>query len=487
MKTLFYLIVALAVISVIFTGNLYANNGDKGCFLQEGFTLTVHFENMDPHIGQDFYVRIVEQGSGDMIDVKHRIIAQAAFDVVLEGLQAGTDYYLEFFADLDGNHFYDSPPGDHAWRIEVTSVTEDTEIDFSHNTNFTDIQWELGVNIASELTIQFQDMDPHVGQQLEIFIYDNHSGEEVARKRMIIEQAGFEVKMYAFKEAGDYSIELWADLNENGSYDDPPEDHAWQIDMENIMQDTSIFFVHNTEFSSIRWQPDIGFENLEGDLDGRWQNRTYLTIGPLDGNMSVNTETDEAFASITTSGAFGNPAEITLELDGMIFEGGDRMVFSAEELFTGDVIFSAGEITGDIEHAITGIDLALRGNYGESQMITKYVMTGAVNAQGMMVMNSEREVSVEENFEKLLSNIISNYPNPFTESTTISFMMHNAGKAMLDLYDSFGNKISKLAEGNFSEGMHSIDLNSAGLSSGIYYLRMTSGNSISSRKIAIVK
>jgi hypothetical protein len=50
---------------------------------------------------------------------------------------------VDFYADHNGNGVYDPPPADHAWRLELNDVAGDSELDFTHNTNFTDIQWPL--------------------------------------------------------------------------------------------------------------------------------------------------------------------------------------------------------------------------------------------------------------------------------------------------------------------------------------------------------
>jgi hypothetical protein len=63
--------------------------------------------------------------------------------VMTSGLELGNDYYVDFYADHNGNGVYDPPPADHAWRLDLMNVTGDSGLDFSHNTNFTDIQWPV--------------------------------------------------------------------------------------------------------------------------------------------------------------------------------------------------------------------------------------------------------------------------------------------------------------------------------------------------------
>ncbi|HYQ57368.1 MAG TPA: plastocyanin/azurin family copper-binding protein [Draconibacterium sp.] len=101
-------------------------------------TLTIHFTDMHPHIGQSFHLWVYDQNDGTELYTTERTVA-AEFDVVVQGIETGKSYDIDFYADHNGNDTYDAPPTDHAWRIELNDVTGDTELNFSHNTSFTDI------------------------------------------------------------------------------------------------------------------------------------------------------------------------------------------------------------------------------------------------------------------------------------------------------------------------------------------------------------
>ena len=67
-------------------------------------------------------------------------ITDADFKLEAYGIQPGSSYNIDFYADLNGNGQYDAPPTDHAWRLILSTVMGDEELDFSHNTSFTDIE-----------------------------------------------------------------------------------------------------------------------------------------------------------------------------------------------------------------------------------------------------------------------------------------------------------------------------------------------------------
>jgi len=110
--------------------------------------LRVRFSGMTPHLGQMLSLYVREMSSGSYLDtVVVGQIEDADFDVTSHVLEPGKSYLVDFYADHNGNGKYDAPPSDHAWRIETGETAGDVDIDFMHNTNFTDIQPTAGANI----------------------------------------------------------------------------------------------------------------------------------------------------------------------------------------------------------------------------------------------------------------------------------------------------------------------------------------------------
>ncbi len=80
-----------------------------------------------------------------------------------------------------------------------------------------------------------------------------------------------------------------------------------------------------------------------------------------------------------------------------------------------------------------------------------------------------------------------NYPNPFNPTTTISFTMPVSGKVLLEVYDLTGKNVDTLIDKEVSAGKHSVELNSIGLSSGIYFYRIIAKEFIATRKFVLMK
>jgi plastocyanin/uncharacterized protein (DUF2141 family) len=208
-------------------------------------TLTLNFTGMNPHVGQTLWYTLTEEESGNQIARASRVV-EASFTLEIPGIENGKSYWVEFFADHNGNGYYDAPPVDHAYRYELENVSGNEVLDFAHNTDFTDIRWK------HRLRVRFSGMTPHVGQMLTLFVREKSTGAYLDTISLdAIPGAEFDVESYVIVPGGSYLIDLYADHNGNGVYDAPSADHAYRIETGEIMGDRDIDFVHNTNFTNI--------------------------------------------------------------------------------------------------------------------------------------------------------------------------------------------------------------------------------------------
>lgn len=92
--------------------------------------------------------------------------------------------------------------------------------------------------------------------------------------------------------------------------------------------------------------------------------------------------------------------------------------------------------------------------------------------------------------------LMQNYPNPFSEKTTIGFTVLSQDfnvpiKVKIKLYDILGNEISTLVDDEFYWGFYESDFNptkhNLALSSGVYIISLISGDSFISKKLIYLK
>ncbi len=80
-----------------------------------------------------------------------------------------------------------------------------------------------------------------------------------------------------------------------------------------------------------------------------------------------------------------------------------------------------------------------------------------------------------------------NYPNPFNPSTQIQFDAAETGHVNLEVFDMLGRKVATLIGGVVSAGQHSVSFDASGLTSGLYVYRLSSGSSVASRKMLLLR
>jgi len=85
-----------------------------------------------------------------------------------------------------------------------------------------------------------------------------------------------------------------------------------------------------------------------------------------------------------------------------------------------------------------------------------------------------------------------NYPNPFNPTTQIRFGIPKAGNVTLKIYNSVGQLVKTLVDGNISEGYYQVTWNATDnsgnkLSSGVYFYRITSGTFTQVNKMMLLK
>ena len=85
-----------------------------------------------------------------------------------------------------------------------------------------------------------------------------------------------------------------------------------------------------------------------------------------------------------------------------------------------------------------------------------------------------------------------NYPNPFSNSTTIEFEIFDSKYVNLDIYDFSGNKVKSLINRNYSKGKYTVKWNAyneAGnrVANGMYFYILKGDNQQISKKMIVIK
>ena len=84
-----------------------------------------------------------------------------------------------------------------------------------------------------------------------------------------------------------------------------------------------------------------------------------------------------------------------------------------------------------------------------------------------------------------------NYPNPFTQATTIPYQLSESADVTLEVYDVLGRKVGTLVDKQQSSGQYEVNVNQSkvgqSLSSGVYIYRLEAGDFQDTGKMTVVK
>lgn len=122
-----------------------------------------------------------------------------------------------------------------------------------------------------------------------------------------------------------------------------------------------------------------------------------------------------------------------------------------------------------------------------NQKVTFYHITDFYNQIDSVVCNVN-ETDIEDNEELVIRNEdLTNYPNPFNNTTAISYQLPKAAEVELSAYNNKGELVRKLIAGQQNSGAHTVTFDAIGLNSGVYYIRLKYDNTTKTHKVLLVK
>jgi hypothetical protein len=96
---------------------------------------------------------------------------------------------------------------------------------------------------------------------------------------------------------------------------------------------------------------------------------------------------------------------------------------------------------------------------------------------------------IQDNQTNVLNNfqLYQNYPNPFNPNTTIKYNLQKPGKVILTIYNLSGEEVETLVNGFKAAGEHEVKWQPEGFASGIYFVRLETGNKFKTKKLVLQK
>ena len=105
----------------------------------------------------------------------------------------------------------------------------------------------------------------------------------------------------------------------------------------------------------------------------------------------------------------------------------------------------------------------------------------------MVTLGTECSQRLASETESNLSNEVAIFPNPVTNTTTISFSLSQSQKVSLKIFDVSGRLVSTLADKIFEAGENELVWNADEVNAGIYFLQFQSAENLQTEKWIVTK
>ncbi len=264
-----------------------------------------------------------------------------------------------------------------------------------------------------------------------------------------------------------------------------------------------VFLSENTGDNSYAqtWQDQTPFVNQyylgSGDVDGDGKPEFFVGATMSNGNWTTMYEADsndhysaKFLFHLLSGGTFDEPTYLSSDMDGdgkpelIIFSGADLYVFKSTidndySLWYYKRVLSRRTVQtykffGDSKPALV-ISRDTIDGIGRIRYYSDIFRPGAVLSVPKDVLPRPDEIQ-----------LLPNYPNPFNPTTSIEYSAPTDGFVSLIVYDILGREAVVLEQGLMKAGSHVATFDASHLASGIYFYRLSAGNSMT-RKMVLIK
>lgn len=241
----------------------------------------------------------------------------------------------------------------------------------------------------------------------------------------------------------------------------------------------------------------IAFDGA-GTLYGILRTGELYTINLDDGTYSSVVEAEGSYSGI----AF-HPSTNELWASAFAVIGSNIDAIFKVDIITGDTTIIGhtgfGKITNDI---VFDENSNLYGVVGTLNEINDFINIDVANGTGSIIgsvgfqhilglaYEETGVVSVENDSKESLPTEFSlkqNYPNPFNPTTIITYSLPEKSNVIIRIYNSLGAEVGEVVNSEKSAGIHNVEFDASGLSSGVYFYRIQAGNFLATKKMVVLK
>ncbi len=380
-----------------------------------------------------------------------------------------------------------------------------------------------------KLTLQFRGMNSYIGQRFEVRVLDKATGGEVGRQGVqAIDNADFDLELFTTIIGESYQIDFYADQNNNGTYDPPPTDSAWRLELDQAQGNDTLTFTSNTNFTDTGFPPLVDFKQYSAIWSGKRQNLTFDFNGQIKVNFNLDAENGTVDGVVEALDVFRTFADLKLPFGGsfsVVADSGEvtpvdssnngvaslGTIYSDYSVqvnllqnpdWSGTLNCRNGRLFGDLTVEVMGtsVTVSINGTLGRTQVILEY-SESLFGAEGVILAREDTVLNITSvrNPDPVLIptklSISQNFPNPFNPFTTITFEIPQSyanSNVNLSIYNLRGQKIRLLVTANMAAGIYAIQWDGKNdhgqnVASGLYLCRLAAGNFAETNKMLLLK
>jgi Secretion system C-terminal sorting domain len=278
-----------------------------------------------------------------------------------------------------------------------------------------------------------------------------------------------------------------------------------------VLADSAFFFSYDGVFWILGDESTVDetFSSAEQNLIGSYlkAGKKFLVSGSeigwdLSGKGSV---TDKIFFTDYLKSTYKTDNAGSLIVKGQAGSGFEGCVFNIGQTYPQgypDEIDTTGGSTVCMRYAnakVAGIQYT--GMFGGSSAVSRLIYLSfalettaddtsfnSVIAKSVAFFESKpNAIKASRQSTPLSYSLHQNYPNPFNPSTIIEFETPQSTSVQLVVFDCLGRIVRTIVNENLPAGSHRIQFEAETLAGGVYFYKMTAGNSVTVRRMVLLK
>jgi trimeric autotransporter adhesin len=206
--------------------------------------------------------------------------------------------------------------------------------------------------------------------------------------------------------------------------------------------------------------------------------------GQVDSSLAVWNNATQEWNPIGAAGFNGPVLALAADGKGGVYAGGN--FGEVAQVSRGNLVHWNGSTYGTVESGADNTVEALATD--ESALYAggwfEYMDNGTVRSLHFAALNGAGVDAVSISSLPDVTSL-SIYPNPASNSSTISVGLAKAGNMRIEIFNALGIRVVLLADGNYQTGQQDFTLDAAKLLSGIYFLRLTNDGVVTSENFIV--